>query len=108
MKRRFSGERFGGNNSEQAYANPLEGVANLVDVMLVIAVGLMLALVVNWNVDIASKQDAASLRGEEIAEASGLSGEGVPLDNETQYEALDVVVYRDPATGKLYMVEKSE
>jgi hypothetical protein len=108
MKRRFNSERFGGNDFEQDSANPLEGVANLVDVMLVIAVGLMLALVVNWNVDIAAKQEEASLRGEEIAEADGLSGEGVPLDNETQYETLNVVVYRDPATGKLYMVEKGE
>jgi hypothetical protein len=84
----------------------MESVANLVDVMLVIAVGLMLALVVNWNVDIAEKRDEAAALGEEVTAAGGLSDEGVPLDEDTRYEVLDVEVYRDPATGKLYMVEK--
>ena len=40
--------------AESEDVNPMEGVANLADVMLVLAVGMMLALVVAWNVDIAS------------------------------------------------------
>ena len=31
--------------------NPMEGMANLADVMLVFACGLILALIINWNVD---------------------------------------------------------
>lgn len=50
MKRKLHrDDREGGKE-----VNPMEGVANLADVMLVLAVGMMLALVVAWNVDIAS------------------------------------------------------
>jgi hypothetical protein len=108
MRRRFNGGRLGENGFESDFANPLEGVANLVDVMLVIAVGLMLALVVNWNVDIAAKPGESAVRGEEITAPGGLSGEGERLDDDTRYEELNVAVYRDPVTGKLYMVEKGE
>ena len=83
-------------------------MANLVDVMLVIAVGLMLALVINWNVDIAARNDENVARGEEITELEVLSEEGTPLDGGGEYEELGVVVYRDSLTGKLYMVEKDE
>jgi hypothetical protein len=82
-------------------------MANLADVMLVMAVGLMLALVVNWNVDIAAKNEEMNANAEEVTAIEGLSGEGAPLDGDTQYEELGVV-YRDPATGKLYMVENAE
>ncbi|MDR1572560.1 MAG: DUF2149 domain-containing protein [Clostridiales Family XIII bacterium] len=109
MRRRFSGGLSqGGGSFSRESANPLEGMANLVDVMLVIAVGLMLALVINWNVDIAARSDENAARGREIAEIEGLSGEGAPLDGSAQYEELDVVVYRDPATDRLYMVERGE
>ena len=36
--------------------NPLEMMANLMDVMLVFACGLMLALIVNWNVDLGGQE----------------------------------------------------
>jgi hypothetical protein len=50
MKRKLHrDDREGGEE-----VNPMEDVANLADVMLVLAVGMMLALVVAWNVDIAS------------------------------------------------------
>jgi hypothetical protein len=106
MKRRFNGRFSDGGSFTKEFANPIEGMANLADVMLVMAVGLMLALVVNWNVDIASKSEEASA-AEEVTAIDGLSGEGTPLDDDTQYEELGVV-YRDPATGKLYMVENAE
>jgi len=38
--------------SEAENVNPMEGVANLADVMLLLAVGIMMALVIHWNVDI--------------------------------------------------------
>lgn len=48
MKRKLHrDDREGGKE-----VNPMEGVANLADVMLVLAVGMMLAPVVAWNVDI--------------------------------------------------------
>ncbi|MDR2296626.1 MAG: DUF2149 domain-containing protein [Clostridiales Family XIII bacterium] len=106
MKRRFSPNRFGGGDAfARAPANPLEDLANLVDVMLVFACGLMLALVINWNVDIAAKNAESETRGEEMTQLTDVSGgAGTALDDDTAYEKLGVV-YRDPVTGQLYMVE---
>ena len=80
--------------------SPMESIANIVDVMLVFACGLLLALVTVWNVDIGLDRP----------------------DNNNMYEVSDVVedsqsvskdnlqeagkVYRDPATGNLYFVEE--
>jgi hypothetical protein len=107
MRRRFSRDRFGGGDAfARPPASPLEGLANLVDVMLVFACGLMLALVINWNVDIAAKNAENEARSEELTQLSDVSGgTETALDGDTAYEKLDVVVYRDPATGKLYMAE---
>lgn len=40
--------------------NPMEGVGNLADVMLVLAVGIMIALVAAWNVDLYATTPASS------------------------------------------------
>lgn len=37
---------------EEAGVNPMDGLGNLADAMLVLAVGIMLALIINWKVDI--------------------------------------------------------
>ena len=39
-------------SSKRQDFNPSEGILNLADVMLVFACGLMLSLVMNWNIDI--------------------------------------------------------
>jgi hypothetical protein len=106
-RNRLGGEIFSGDES----VNPMDGVANLADVMLVLACGLMLALIINWNVDVSitsAKSDAPVATPALTEIESGASGEETPLDDETEYEELDVAVYRDPATGKLYMVERNE
>jgi hypothetical protein len=110
MRRRFSPSRFGGGDAfARASVNPLEGLANLVDVMLVFACGLMLALVINWNVDIAAKRAENETRAEEMTQLSDVSGGAdAVIEDDTAYERLDVVVYRDPATGKLYMAENGD
>lgn len=83
----------------------MDGVANLADVMLVFACGLMLALITYWNVDMAATVaptvDAAP--GQEITE--DLSGADSSEDTPDQ-DGLEEygMVYRDPVTGKLYMV----
>ena len=84
----------------ESEGSPMESIANIVDVMLVFACGLLLALVTVWNVDIGLDRP----------------------DNNNMYEVSDVVedsqsvskdnlqeagkVYRDPATGNLYFVEE--
>lgn len=96
---KFHQEGFGGDD-----INPMDGVANLADVMLVFACGLMLALITYWNVDVAGTAKAAEIQqGQEVTDAAGLdSGDGQPADGSDleQYGT----VYRDPSTGKLYMV----
>ena len=50
--------------------NPLEGVVNIVDVMLVFACGLMLALAVYWNIDLGPVGERIDVtRGREVTEA---------------------------------------
>ena len=91
--------------------NPMDGVANLADVMLVFACGLMLALILNWNLDVGgmANQSVQVEQGQEITEIEGsLTDDNTSsLNQDTQYEELGMV-YRDPDTGKLYMVVKDE
>ena len=49
-------DRFGGED-----VNPMNYLSNLSDVMLILAVGIMLALVVHWNVDITASGGVSSL-----------------------------------------------
>ncbi len=96
--------------------DPMAGVANLVDAMLVIAVGLLVFLVISWNMqsivfneDISQqqKQDAIEAmqqvtqvdQGQQLNETpdiSNSSGEG--------YAEMGKV-YKDPKTGKMIMIE---
>ena len=101
---------------EEDEEDPMAGVANLVDAMLVIAVGLLVFLVISWNMQAIvfndsvtpeQKQDAINAmkqvteidQGQQLNETpdvSNSSGEG--------YAELGKV-YKDPNTGKLIMIE---
>ena len=97
---RFGAEIFSEGDSDGL----LEGVANLADVMLVLACGLMLALVINWNVDITpGRPEEPQMANEIQAELEFSGSEGENLDADADYEELGRV-YRDPATGKLYLI----
>lgn len=84
--------------------SPMEGVGNMADAMLVFACGILLALIISWNVEI-------SERGE-ISRDAGLKYEVDGIGDETT-EAIDPAegleemgtVYRDPDTGKYYVIE---
>lgn len=84
--------------------NPMESTSNLADVMLVLAVGIMLALIVAWDVDISPSsglQPAQTVTpaGEEYSEV--WSGEETPDDlGLTEYGK----VFKD-ANGNLYILE---
>lgn len=85
--------------------NPMEGMSNLADVMLVFACGLLLALIINWNVDVS---DVAQVQQEPEAkyEVEGLEGgETQTVDGDSQLEEMGTV-YKDPETGKYYVVEE--
>lgn len=105
MKRRNGSGRFTPEGNAGEDINPMDGVANLADVMLVFACGLMLALITYWNVDVAAatEQTVDASPGVEITEdVSSADGETESPDQNglEQYG----MVYRDPITGKLYIV----
>jgi len=92
--------------------DPLEGAINIVDAMLVFACGLMLSLVIHWNVDLAGVQGGPAQGGEPISLTQGQDVSQTPeirhdlIETRGQgriYERLGTV-YRDPATGKLFML----
>ena len=112
MARHKSGRRLDKGEEE----DPMAGAANLVDAMLVIAVGLLVFLVISWNMqsivfndDITQEQKQQMMQdmqqvteldqGQELNETpdvSNNSGKG--------YTEMGKV-YKDSSTGKLIMVE---
>ena len=82
--------------------DPMSSMGNIGDIMLVFACGLMVALVVAWNVDLAEftqiepTQELQSNDIEQITEQ--LYGEGNAFVEKGK-------VYQDPTTGKFYLVE---
>ena len=95
------------SRSDDAPVNPMDSISNLADAMLVLAVGIMLALIINWNVDIsAGKTEQAASAGPAISfEQDDLT--------ESQDDAKTIEgdltemgkVYYDQETGTYYIVE---
>ena len=95
--------------------DPMAGTSNLVDAMLVIAVGLLIFVVISWNMQNVVFQDSSQNPQQAIQENSPdvtEVSEGQVL-NETPdtsdssgsgYMEMGKV-YKDPSTGKLIMVE---
>lgn len=101
MIRRKSGGRLRRQFHNEEDVNPMEGTSNLADAMLVLAVGIMLALIMNWNVDLTDVVDMEEL------DAESLSEEEVEVVEQDQALQEKGVVYQDPDTGKYYIkVEK--
>ena len=108
MTRKLSAKRTAHFTDESA--NPMDGIANLADVMLVLAVGIMLALVINWNVDL-SLVSAANLHESahtndavEFSEADLSPATGEDAVDESAMRRLGTVYY-DEATGTYYIIE---
>ncbi len=117
-KRRRRTERFSGES-----VDPMNYLSNLSDAMLVLAVGMMLALIVHWNVDISTGGRSDNVNGSSVA-AEGEGGQSI-IDRDNaitftpeQLEQMDATegendegmeklgeVYYDAATGKYYIIE---
>ena len=99
---RGSGLR-GSNLREDEDVQPMQYVANLTDVMLVLACGLMAAVITFWQVDLTRIQTAIEqdkldkIDAADVIESSGNISTG-GLTNKG-------VVYEDPKTGDLYIIE---
>lgn len=81
--------------------DPLSSLPNLVDCMLVVAVGLLVALVAHYGVDLSNQGEPSS------ADEVQIYTDAKSPDGEDLYEDLGKV-YRDKSTGQMYIVEKSE
>ncbi len=96
--------------------DPMAGVANLVDAMLVIAVGLLVFLVISWNMQSVifnenlsqeQKQDAMDAMNQVVEVDQGKLLNQTPDVSNSSGEGYTEMgkVYKDPKTGKLIMIE---
>ena len=102
------GSRLGkrGKNSffDEEEQNPMEGVANLVDAMLVLACGLMMAIISFYNVDI----NGTNTRAEELKQEQQQKIEDKKKNEKEKkssggFESRGKV-YEDKKTGKMYVI----
>lgn len=93
--------------------DPMAGTSNLVDAMLVIAVGLLIFVVISMNMQSVvfndnSQQNQAledSSQITEVTEGQELNETPDSSDSSGQGYMEMGKVYKDPSTGKLIMVE---
>ena len=94
--------------------DPMAGTSNLVDAMLVIAVGLLIFVVISWNMQSVvfqdsqnqqQKIDSSSPQVSEVSEGQTLNETPDTSDSSGQGSMEMGKVYKDPSTGKLVMVE---
>ena len=103
-------------NRNKVEEDPMAGITNLVDVMLVIAVGFLVFIVISWNMqgvvfsDMSAeeKQDAMKSMKSAVEVNQGESINDTPDSKEGSGEGYNEVgkVYKDPKSGKLIMVEE--
>ncbi len=84
--------------------DPMASVANLSDAMLVFACGLLIALVVAWNVDLGAVTQVEIDQSQRIEDPESLEN---MLDGAGSDYVQRGVVYEDPNTGTLYLLEES-
>ncbi len=90
--------------------DPMAGAANLVDAMLVIAVGFLIFIVISSNMPVINPDQSVQHQvHQKMSEVEkGQMIERIPESEQSSfgegYEQLGKV-YRDPSTGKLVLVE---
>ncbi len=73
--------------------------------MLVFACGLMLALVINWNVDLANVGERVNLnRGQEVSQDADIRSDLIETQGQGELFEKMGTVYKDPVSGKLFML----
>lgn len=87
--------------------NPLDGAVNIVDAMLVFACGMMLSVIIHWNVDLGQAGTRLAVNpGQEVTEAPNIQKDLIQTQTQGQGQLYTEIgrVYKDPATGKLFML----
>lgn len=95
--------------------DPMAGTANLVDAMLVIAVGFLIFIVMSWNMQGVIFSDASQEEKQKVMETikqitevnQGQELDDVPDISNSSGQGYTEMgkVYKDPSTGKIIMVE---
>lgn len=93
----------------------MAGTSNLVDAMLVIAVGFLIFVVISWNMQSVIFQDTSQDSSQavqksptnvtEVTEGQELNETPESSDSQGQGYMEMGKVYKDPSSGKLIMVE---
>lgn len=97
-KRRYSNFSF--ENGEDL--DPMSYISNLSDVMMLLAVGIMLALIMHWNVPLNTAGEAVDTEAQtavEFSEDDLETAAELPENMEKTGE-----VFYDPETGSYYIV----
>ena len=108
LRRNGSGRLSQGSRRVEEDINPMAAVANLVDAMLVLAVGIMLALIVSWNLNIS---EAGQVKEKVTKDDAAMDFTKDDIDETTQQgQNLEEqgTVYYDSETGKYYVVPNSK
>lgn len=101
--------------SSRTEEDPMSGTTNLVDAMLVISVGLLVFLVISWNMqsvifsDMTAEEKQDTMKAMQKVTQVNQGDELNETPNSTESSGEGYVemgrVYKDPDTGKLIMVE---
>ena len=104
MMKKLTNRRLALSDDEEEI-DPLSGIVNLADAMLVFACGLMVALVINWNVDISTISKEINIEESQNVKESDILEQEKDLDINSgkSFEEMGKV-YKDANTGKLYIV----
>ena len=114
MLRRNAGGLRRNRRSQEEDVNPMTYMANLSDAMLVLAVGIMLALVISWNVQISSNGKVTANKSSTEVSADDASAQFKENDmKETDEKDLKDSsklekageVYYDSASGTYYIIK---
>lgn len=100
-----SGNGFSDGASElqdEENVDPMSMVANVVDAMLVLSVGLMVAIVAYWNVDLPNVEEV--VKADEVTAVDDIAEMSEQMQSENSSYTELGRVYQDPTTGQLYML----
>ena len=109
-------KRYRRRRSRDEDQDPLAGTTNLVDAMLVISVGLLIFLIMSWNMQSIVFSDMSEEEREQTIENMKKLSEvsqGDDLDENPETSSSSGQgfteigkVYKDPETGKMIVVEE--
>lgn len=102
---RNGGGLRGGHLRSKEDTDPMASVANIADIMLVFACGLMMALVTVWNIDFTPLSELEDKQLEAIDTPEDMPEDMADAGNAYVEKGM---VYQDPKTGKYYMITEDK